>query len=72
MANNIIDQLEKKEIYPLHRDGIDDGRWAVLDFGEVILHIFVDETRLIYALDKVWGTGKNISTFTDDGLVPKS
>ena len=39
----------------LRKEGIQDGRWAVIDFGDVILHIFNDETRLFYHLERLWG-----------------
>ncbi len=41
------------------KEGISDGRWAVIDFGDVILHIFNDETRLFYHLERLWGGDKN-------------
>ena len=38
----------------LRKEGITDGRWAVIDFGDVILHIFNDEMRLFYHLERLW------------------
>ena len=40
-----------------------EGRWAVLDYGSVIVHIFNDETRLLYSLDKLWGRADNVTKF---------
>lgn len=40
------------------REGVQEGRWAVLDFGEVIVHIFDDEQRLFYHLERLWGEGE--------------
>lgn len=71
LAENVVEQLEKAGIYTLHEDGVDDGRWAVLDYGEIIVHIFMDETRLIYCLEELWADGKNTRTFTDEGFVDK-
>ena len=68
LAENVMEQLEKDEIYPIHEEGVDDGRWAVLDFGEVIVHIFMDETRLIYCLEDLWADGKNTKVYTEEGL----
>ena len=42
----------------LRREGVQEGRWAVLDFGEVIVHIFDDEHRLFYHLERLWGEGE--------------
>lgn len=44
----------------LRKEGIQDGRWAIIDFGDVILHIFNDETRLFYHLERLWGDGEKI------------
>ena len=46
----------------LRKDGISDGRWAIVDFGDVILHIFNDEMRLFYHLERLWGDGEKIET----------
>lgn len=40
------------------REGVSEGRWAVLDFGEVIVHVFDDEQRLFYHLERLWGEGE--------------
>lgn len=40
---------------PKRMEGVAEGRWAVLDFGDVILHIFDDENRLFYHLERLWG-----------------
>ena len=48
------------------REGIRDGRWAVLDFGDVIVHIFNDETRLFYHLERLWTDGGNMQRFDEE------
>lgn len=54
------EELDKAEIAPLRREGIREGRWAVLDYGDVILHVFNDESRLFYHLERLWDNGENI------------
>lgn len=53
-------EAEKEGAVILRKEGIADGRWAVIDFGDVILHIFNDETRLFYHLERLWGEGEKI------------
>ena len=40
-------------------EGIAEGRWAVIDAGDIIVHIFNDEQRLFYHLERIWGDGEN-------------
>ena len=39
---------------PLHKDQSEDGTWSVLDFGVVMLHVFSNEAREFYNLEKLW------------------
>ncbi len=43
----------------IRRDGIADGRWIVLDYGTLLIHIFTPELREFYHLEKIWNDGKN-------------
>ena len=53
-------EAEKAGAKVLRKEGLQDGRWAIIDFGDVILHIFNDETRLFYHLERLWGEGEKI------------
>ena len=67
LAEEVEERLEREnEIAPLRSDGVKDGKWAVLDYGGVIVHIFNDETRLFYCLEKLWtnGNGNNMEKYT--------
>lgn len=63
IANNIDDELAKLGMEPLRKEGINDGRWAVLDYGSVIVHVFNDESRLVYCLEQLWQDGENIERY---------
>lgn len=63
-ANNrqvsaIIDEIEKAEreqagVKPLHREGLDEGTWALLDYGAFVVHVFQPEARDYYRLEALW------------------
>jgi len=55
IADNIEDELAKAEIHLGHREGYHEGEWILLDYGDVVAHIFKDENRDYYALEKLWG-----------------
>ena len=40
---------------PLWVEGLDDARWALLDYGDFVVHVFLDEARLFYDLEQLWG-----------------
>lgn len=39
---------------PLRTEGLDDCRWVLLDFGDVVVHIFLEEVRTFYDLERLW------------------
>lgn len=61
IANNIEDELVKMKIKPFSREGTTNGRWILLDYGTVVAHIFHEEDREFYALEKLWSDAKKIS-----------
>lgn len=54
IANGIEDGLKKKKIRPLGTEGVAEGRWAVLDYIDVVVHIFYQPVRGFYDLEGLW------------------
>lgn len=54
IANSIEDGLKKKKIRPLSMEGIREGHWALIDYGDVIAHIFLEPVREFYNLEGLW------------------
>ena len=66
MGERVEEMVEKElSLVPSRTEGVRDGRWAVVDYGAVIVHIFNDETRLFYHLERLWADGANIQKFND-------
>ncbi len=65
LTDNLEEDMEKIGVAPIRREGVREGRWCVLDYGDVIVHIFNDESRLFYHLEKLWGDGENIVQYKD-------
>ena len=55
IADNIEEELEKDNRRFNHREGYHEGEWILLDYGDVVAHIFRTESREYYALEKLWG-----------------
>lgn len=54
----IVDEIEERlldeGVKALRREGRTEGRWVLLDFGELIVHVFHEEERLYYQLERLW------------------
>ncbi len=54
----IVDEIEEKlrdvGAKPLRREGERDGRWVLLDYGEIVVHVQHEEERQLYALERLW------------------
>ena len=64
-VNALVDNVEEelhKAGYPLkQREGQASGSWVLLDFGDIIVHVFDKENRLFYDLERIWKDGRHIS-----------
>ena len=62
-----VEELVEKEfgIVPTRTEGVRDGRWAVIDYADVIVHIFNVETRIFYHLERLWTDGGNLEKFNE-------
>jgi len=57
LADEVDFVLSKDGIQPLHREGFSTARWILLDYGSVIVHIFHEEERQYYSLERLWSDG---------------
>ena len=54
IANSVEEGLKKKKVRPLSIEGVREGRWALIDYGDVIAHIFLEPVREFYNLEGLW------------------
>ncbi len=60
LADNVDEKLSKDYgVEPLRRDGFSEAKWIAVDYGSVILHVFHEETREYYHLERLWADGAN-------------
>lgn len=55
IANHIMDEAASYGYKPRCKEGLDTGRWVLLDYSSCIVHIFQPETRRFYRLEELWG-----------------
>ncbi len=66
LTDNVDYALGKLGREPLRKEGTTEGKWAALDYGDVIVHIFNDESRLFYNLERLWADGQNVTYYEDE------
>jgi ribosome-associated protein len=54
IAEAVEDRLLEEGVKTLRREGRSEGRWVLLDFGDLVVHVFHEEDRLYYSLERLW------------------
>ena len=55
IVENIQELLEKEGVITAHREGFREGNWVLLDYGDVVVHVFRESERQFYNLERLWG-----------------
>lgn len=61
LCDNVEEKLGKEGFSVKQIEGYDTANWILLDFGDIIIHIFDKENRLLYDLERIWRDGKSIA-----------
>ena len=59
LAEYVEEELAKADQFARRREGLTEGRWCVLDYGDVMVHIFHEQDREYYQLERLWDNGSN-------------
>jgi ribosome-associated protein len=54
LAQGIEEALKSKGVRPMAVEGLPHGSWVLMDFGDVVVHVFQDETRQLYDIEGLW------------------
>ncbi len=58
LVDNVEEEMHKAGYSVKQREGYGSGSWVLMDFGDIIVHIFDKENRLFYDLERIWRDGK--------------
>jgi ribosome-associated protein len=61
VAEEIRRALAEMEVKPVRREGEREGRWVLLDFVDFVAHVFRDEERQYYGLERLWGDAQEVA-----------
>jgi ribosome-associated protein len=54
IAEAVVEAMKERGIRPLGVEGVREGRWALIDFGEWVVHVFYEDLRAFYDLEGLW------------------
>jgi ribosome-associated protein len=74
-VRTIVDEIEltlkiTDDESPRAVEGLQDASWVLMDYGDVIVHVFLDETRAYYDLDRLWADAARVDLDLDLGEIP--
>jgi len=61
LADEVESGMEEKGIKLYHKEGKETSGWVLLDYGDIIIHLFLEEQRAHYNIEKLWRDGELIS-----------
>ena len=61
LVDNVEEELHKAGYHLKQREGRANSSWILLDFGDIIVHVFDKENRLFYDLERIWSDGRKIA-----------
>lgn len=64
-VRTIVDEVEKQlreqaGVRPRAVEGLDDASWVLLDYGDLVVHVFLSETRAFYGLERLWADAARV------------
>ena len=68
LVEEVDQQLEIGGRTPIRMEGKDTGDWVLLDYGDLVVHIFQPEAREFYSLERLWGDAPRLPWTPDAGL----
>ena len=61
IADEVTEKLrEERDSRPMHVEGYEAGTWVLLDYGDLIVHVFTDESRGFYQLERLWRDAESV------------
>jgi len=54
LVDNVLEKVKEKGVRPLGSEGLDSGEWALLDLGDIVVHVMLPTARQFYDLERLW------------------
>jgi ribosome-associated protein len=61
IADAVQERMREERVRPLHVEGYNRGQWVLLDYGDFVVHVFQEEPRRFYSLERLWGDAPDVT-----------
>ena len=68
IADEIEENLRNQKVRPLHIEGYKNAEWVLMDYGPLIVHVFTEQARRFYDLERLWRDAEKMEGINDQGL----
>ena len=58
MVDEVYDNLAKENLHPKHIEGYKNAQWVLMDYGDVVVHVFNQNDRAFYDLERIWSDAR--------------
>lgn len=65
LSNNVEEELGKLGVVPSQIEGYNSANWILMDYKDIVIHIFDEEDRLFYDIERIWRDGKPVEVPID-------
>jgi ribosome-associated protein len=62
IADAVQQTMKDERVRPLQIEGYKNGRWVLMDYGDFVVHIFDEETRSFYGLERLWADAPDVTS----------
>jgi ribosome-associated protein len=60
IVNRVDERLSQSGVHPISREGYEEGHWALVDYGDVVMHVFYEPVREHYDIEGLWSRARKI------------
>jgi ribosome-associated protein len=60
IADAMVEELKRIKARPLHTEGYNNAEWILIDYGAFVVHIFTEESRIFYDLERLWRDAEKV------------
>ncbi len=72
VSDSVDQKLGRAGVSPSHIEGKDGANWVLMDYGDVVVHVFDEQTRLYYNLEKLWGDAPRVPLAARHGTLQRA